>query len=217
MKYYSQFGEDKYLSENIKLPKNGVFIDIGAGNGLWGSNSKYFENLGWDGLCIEPNPIDYEKCLKIRNKVLNVAVSNKEGEVKFYLHKNTPSLSGLKIHNDSYKEIKVNALRLDSILKRENLKQVDILSIDTEGTEVDILNSFDICEVKPKIIIVEFITRGVKNDDLIKFFDNLSELYELKKVLGANHIYTLKGGFEEKKYPRHLFPTVKLASIEANG
>ena len=192
LKFYAQFLEDKYLFETFNLPRHGYFVDIGAGNGHYGSTTKFFENLGWSGLCIEPNTIDYLKCLKIRKNVLNAAVSSTEGKQKFYYCEKIPSLSGLKIHDENYKEIMVNCLRLDSIMKRYKIKHIDLLSIDTEGTEVDVLNSFDIRKVKPRIIIVEHITRKIENVELKEYFDQLSDLYKLKKTLGANWIFVLK-------------------------
>jgi hypothetical protein len=78
MKYYSQFEEDKYIIEKLKISKKGFFVDIGAGTGLNGSNTKAFENLGWDGICFEPNEINYQKCKSHRKRVYKIAVSSKE-------------------------------------------------------------------------------------------------------------------------------------------
>ena len=51
--YKSQFGQDKFLNENIfKNKRNGVFIDIGAHDGITYSNSYVFEKqLDWTGIC----------------------------------------------------------------------------------------------------------------------------------------------------------------------
>jgi hypothetical protein len=51
MKYYAQFGEDKFL-EKI-LPKYGWFVDVGAWNGRHLSNTYIFAASGWDGVEIE--------------------------------------------------------------------------------------------------------------------------------------------------------------------
>ena len=62
MKYYSQFEQDKFIYENYFINKTkGYFVDIGAHDGITFSNSKFFEELGWDGVCIEPNPKIFEK------------------------------------------------------------------------------------------------------------------------------------------------------------
>ena len=55
--YYSQLGQDRFLNENyFKNKLTGTFVDIGAHDGNTYSNSKFFENLGWSGLCVEPIP-----------------------------------------------------------------------------------------------------------------------------------------------------------------
>ena len=58
MTYYSQIEQDKYYIENIsKGKRNGIFLDIGANDGLFGSNTATLElEYGWSGLCIEANP-----------------------------------------------------------------------------------------------------------------------------------------------------------------
>jgi len=48
--YYSQYGQDKYLLEEIFQNKNdGYYVDIGAHDGISLSNTKKFEEIGWDG------------------------------------------------------------------------------------------------------------------------------------------------------------------------
>ena len=56
-KYYSQFGQDKFIIENIfKMKKNGFFIEAGAGDGINISNTYVLEKqYNWNGLCVEPN------------------------------------------------------------------------------------------------------------------------------------------------------------------
>ena len=57
MKFYSQCGQDKWAYENLFKNKNdGFFIEIGADDGIHFSNTKFFEDLGWNGICIEPSP-----------------------------------------------------------------------------------------------------------------------------------------------------------------
>jgi hypothetical protein len=47
--YYSQYGEDRRLIENIPLPGIGTFAEVGAADGRTFSNSLVFESLGWGG------------------------------------------------------------------------------------------------------------------------------------------------------------------------
>ncbi len=82
MKYYSQIGQDQYYIENIiNFKKNGIFIDIGANNGIHASNTATLEfDLGWTGVCIEANPNLIESLTKNRpnSKICNYAAWNKD-------------------------------------------------------------------------------------------------------------------------------------------
>jgi FkbM family methyltransferase len=98
MKFYSQFQQDQFTYENYFINKpNGVFVDIGAYDGEIDSNSLFFENLGWDGICIEPNPEIFKKLKNIRKcKCLPYAISDKNEITQFFQIKEGPStLSGL--------------------------------------------------------------------------------------------------------------------------
>ena len=54
MKFYSQFEQDKWLFENhFKDKKKGFFLEIGADDGIDKSNTKFYEELGWNGMCIK--------------------------------------------------------------------------------------------------------------------------------------------------------------------
>lgn len=60
MQYYSQNGQDAFIVKLFNGKRNGYFLDIGAYDGVYFSNSLTLEkSLGWEGICIEPNPLVY--------------------------------------------------------------------------------------------------------------------------------------------------------------
>ena len=84
--YHSQYGQDKIINERIFGSKrNGFFVDIGANDGITGSNTYFFEKeLSWKGVCIEPQPDIFNKLAKNRkSECHNCAVSSKTGTAKF--------------------------------------------------------------------------------------------------------------------------------------
>lgn len=173
--YYSQIGQDKFLNESIfKNKKNGVFVDIGAHDGISYSNSFYFEKeLNWQGICVEPNPFVYE-LLAVNRKceTVNACIYDKNGFVNFLLV-NGPSemLSGiyeeydlrhLKRIDHEVKELggsleikKIQSYTLNSLLAKHKLTNIDFLSIDTEGSEWTILKDLDFDRFLIKIICLE--------------------------------------------------------------
>ena len=55
--YFSQFGEDKWIVDNLRYPLEGIFVDVGASDGINGNNTYFFEKMGWQGLCIDADPV----------------------------------------------------------------------------------------------------------------------------------------------------------------
>lgn len=99
--YYSQDNQDKFLEENVfKGYKNGVFVDVGAHDGVSLNNTLYFEkNHNWSGINIEPIKTVYDKLIDNRPKCnnLNVAVCNNDGTTEFICNTGyTEMISGIK-------------------------------------------------------------------------------------------------------------------------
>lgn len=142
--------------------KNKFFIDVGATNGLNGSNTSLFEfYLNWNGICIEPNTIQYEKLTKNRNcKTYNCCISNTD-TIKEFLEVQGPvyALSGLKETydlngtdrlfseiqkmNDTIVKKNIEVKKLSTIMNENNITHVDYLSIDVEGHELNVLEGID--------------------------------------------------------------------------
>ena len=73
---------------------------------------------------------------------------------------------------------------MDTILSRINIEKIDFLSIDTEGTELDVLQGFDIERWMPKLLVIE----NNFNDTRVK--EHLSQFgYILSERLGVNDFY----------------------------
>jgi len=150
-KYYSQAGQDKWVAEFFNSKRNGYFLDIGAFDGVYYSNSYYLEKkLGWTGLLIEADPIYYKKLLKCRTaKSINIAVSDKVGESLFL----SSSVSG-KI--DEKGDVTVKTDTLVNIFKQNNVPNViDYMSLDIEGAEYTALLAFPFKEYKTILLTVE--------------------------------------------------------------
>ncbi len=177
--YYSQFGQDRFLDQQIfKGKKNGIFVDIGAYDGITSSNSYFFEkHRNWTGICIEPTPDAYEKLKKNRRaKTINGCVWKKTGPALFlkvmYPDGTAHELSGLlesydrrsfkalkeywtREHKYIIKEITVDCFSFNHLCAQAGYKAIDYLSIDTEGSELTILQSIDFTKFTIHIIGVE--------------------------------------------------------------
>lgn len=154
--FHSQWGEDRWLAEHFDVPNLGVFVDIGAGDGVRGSNSLYFENLGWRGLCVDADPRNHKPLRHRCCAVDTCAVSTTPGLWPFGMYAHKPSWSGLRRRGADYREILVECRPLEDLLQRWCVDQIDLLSIDVEGTELDVWDSFDHARHRPAVVIVEY-------------------------------------------------------------
>ena len=204
--YYSQHGQDKYLNENVfKNMKNGVFVDIGAHDGKTLSNTYFYEKeLNWRGICVEPILERYVDLVKNRNCIaMNCCVYNKHAIVPFMQSTGyTEMLSGIQEtydprHLDRLKNerdffggnteiINKVSYTLSEILILNHIDTVDYLSIDTEGSELQILQGIDFEKFNIKVIDVEN-----NYPDTFEAIDSLLISKNYKKLIhiGGDDIY----------------------------
>lgn len=170
--YNSQEMEDRWINENLELPENGVFLDIGACYPRTISNTAFFEiHKKWTGLAIEPDPVYYAALQRERTCILeNVAIHPTEKEMWF-----SPR-SNLEL-NKKDNSIKVDCERLDTLLKKHNIDHIDLISIDVEGFESLVWSSFNWLDYKPKVIITEHTEMGQFNDSFTKELLQNSDYY----------------------------------------
>lgn len=174
MKYHSQLMQDKFVDEYLGQKENGFFIDVGAHDGTSASNTLFFEeSRNWKGICIEPGPAEYEKLQANRKSHnINACVSDYDGESEYtYIEGPSMMLSGLtETYNRFHEErinreisqlggrvskIKLPVFRLQTILDQCGVTHVDYCSIDTEGSEFNIIRSIDFDKVSISVFSIE--------------------------------------------------------------
>jgi FkbM family methyltransferase len=146
MKSYSQLGQDIAVANYFQFQHGGYFIDVGAWDGVEISNTYMLEKeLGWQGICIEPLPNKFMHLQEHRNChcVQTAAYSANDLEFDFAV---AEGFSGIAKHINRHTEalnnekIKVKTKTLDTIMKIYNAPLfIEYLSIDTEGSEVEVL------------------------------------------------------------------------------
>lgn len=150
-------------------PSKGYFVEVGAYDGEFASNTSCLADHGWEGLYIEPIYEHYLKCMNRHDKnnvtVANVAIGTEEGEKKIYYGDTLTTLDKEQVERYSeidwtqhikFRETICDQLRLDTLMEKlEVPKQFDILVVDVEGKESEVFRSFDLSEWRPKMLIVE--------------------------------------------------------------
>jgi len=170
----SQRGEDILINKFFSAKKNGYYIDIGANDPWVLSNTGFFYKRGWRGITVEPNKALWNILMNERPNDIHVygLIEKYKGKKKFYIFDpHTLSTSSQSVAmsyiKQGYKLVssdKVQAYTLADIFSMvPKNKQVDILSIDTEGNELAILKSNDFSMFRPLIICIETLRHDVNN------------------------------------------------------
>ena len=141
--------------------KNGVFIEVGAADGGDQSNTILLEKkYSWTGLLVEPISEQFNFCKKVRKNsfVENCCLTgfeNSSEESEIYSSNLTSKIvtkNNLKENNEI--EIVKND-NLDNLLKKHHIENVDIMSLDVEGYEIEVLNGYNDDKKVIEYLIVE--------------------------------------------------------------
>ena len=142
--------------------RQGFFVEVGANQPQQGSQSWQFEQAGWRGVLVEPQPDLAERLRQVRRAhVVAAACSSPANAGK------TMTLHVLGPHSSLNPELAVTGVvaeaqidvpvrTLDEILREAGAPSpIDFVSIDVEGHEVDVLSGFDLARWHPRLILVE--------------------------------------------------------------
>lgn len=168
VKGYSQIGQDLEVLKIYNNKHNGYFVEIGASDGIELSNTYLLEsNYRWKGICVEPIPMKFELLCKNRPNSLcyRYAVYNESNKlVKFDICNSHSLLSGISNNIDCHKpivdrnktQIMTTTITLNDLLTKTNSPSfIEYLSLDTEGSELEILKSVDFQKYTFGVIDVE--------------------------------------------------------------
>lgn len=205
-KFLSQSGQDKIIKNYFfKDKKHGFFVEIGAFDGIMGSNCFHFEKfLNWEGIAFEPSNTQFEK-LKLNRKchLINKAIATEEKEVEFLeVEEGYTQMSG--ILNEKY--ISEETIKKDPRSKTKKIiittttfdknipfdKEIDYLSIDIEGGEMELLDSIDFKKYNIKVISVE--NNSPEKLNFKEFFDKKNFNYFDR--VGQDEIFYNKNYFK---------------------
>jgi FkbM family methyltransferase len=195
----------------------GVFFDVGAYDPITISNSHHFHMNNWNVFAFEANPNLISRLKSYRQNVYNYGISDvdtDDGYMSEVVSYNNPVINNLhwtasfscvgEINKDYINyfgkgnlpnDCKVNKINiklrtLNTIIEKEInniIGSIDILSIDTEGSELLVLKGIDLLKYKPKVIVVEAILDNINKIHDYLVYNN----YKLDKHVAYNYFYKL--------------------------
>ena len=195
VQWFSQRRQDFVVSTLLKGKKNGYFLDLAANDAVQISNTYALETFfDWNGLCIEPNPeywagLAYRKCQvaaavvgKTRNEELQFRYTQKgqRGGIVGEGFENKPLVS---IKKSKDVDLPRYGIPLVDIFERYNVPSViDYMSLDIEGAEDFVMESFPFAKYRVNVLTIERST-----DKLALLLERNG--YKLLKVLLSKQEY----------------------------
>ena len=214
--FTAQFAQDVMAYLFFCGKKDGFYIEIGANDGYNGSTTFFAQQLGWKGICIEPQKETFERLQKYRNCALyNFAISDKtRKDVEFITFPERDFRSGIAdtmsdSHIEEAKKLSsmstatINTVTFGDMMKDfPDVKHIDFLSIDTEGHEMNVLRSIDFDKYSFGLITIE----TEENSDVVEFVEQKG--YKPLLTAGSDVIFVPKNyRIEEKRYENSLSNT----------
>ncbi len=176
---YSQLGEDliiRHIFDALKV-ENPSYLDIGAHHPIYLSNTHLLYKNGSSGVCVEPDPILYQqiKATRKRDICLNIGIGiDTTNQADFFVVEpsvlNTFSKEEAERSERSgnlkiKKIIKVPLLNVNKIIAQYFQKTPNLISIDVEGLDLQIVQSFDFSNHRPDVFCIETLVFDGKYSD----------------------------------------------------
>jgi FkbM family methyltransferase len=188
LKSYSQEGEDMILRRLFEKQKEGFYVDVGAHHPKRFSNTFFFYKNGWRGINIDAMPNSMCLFNKIRPRDINIEIpiSDKKQKLKYYMF-NEPALNTFskeiaekRADKNDYKiisEKEMETSTLEEIFKKHlpYSQEIDFISIDVEGLDLQVLKSNNWKQFRPKFVLVEILGSSIKDIANSKEYKYLSE------------------------------------------
>jgi len=195
-KSYSQLKQDLNVISFFNNKKNLYFIDIGANDGKCLSNTFLLEKkYNWKGICSEPLPTAFKKLIKCRSVICdNNAVFSESGlSLNFSEAGVLSGITNFINHHEKAKkgnQIIVKTITLQSLLDNYKApKIIQYFSLDTEGTELEILKSVDFSKYTFLYINLEHNYIEPRRSEIRTLLLNNGYLYKGKNRFDDDYIH----------------------------
>ncbi|KAJ8966115.1 hypothetical protein NQ317_011020 [Molorchus minor] len=167
-----------YVIKLLKNKKEGIFVEAGAYSDGKTSKTEWLEEkLNWRGLLIQPDPRHYfslRRHNRQKSQAVHACLSPMPYPKEVTLHQESDEVKINSIHSNSLDEpdwfnTRVKCFPLFSLLLAMNVTNIDYLSLETGGTELQVLETIPFEHVKIEIIGIHLIVSGAEKDTIKKF------------------------------------------------
>jgi len=200
-----QWNQDWFIYHNFfrHYTSPGYYVDVGAMAPFVLSNTVAFDYCAnWEGICIEPNPGGQVALQVYRScKALNLCISGNASSHRFVMGSDTSHARQAK--EDEYGlAFGARCVSLEAALELGGRKRIDYMSVDVEGSELDIFENFPFEKFDIRVISLEVSHASAHRIDLLLLTRN----YVKVAILGQDAIYVSHAHLAESGTWPLIFP-----------
>lgn len=216
--FYSQQGEDIYIYNNFinNVCTDGIFVELGAMDGICYSNTKFFEDeLKMTGTLIEPTNQYYSLIQNRPNcKCYNLAVNYTKDKVRFLGDSATAGMVDTMSetfknhwHKNNDNEYYVDGEPISDILDKSDIKYIDLITIDVEGGEEVVLKTLNY-NIPIYVICIELDGHNTDKDERCRQI-LLDKGFTFNKRMCINEFWVNNNYFRKDLLYNESLPKIK--------
>jgi len=201
LKFYSQQNEDKYIYNFFDLDKTkkGTYLEIGACDGKLFSNTLTLNEVNrFNGILIEPQTNYFKELIKNRpnDTLFNCVVTDSASEKTLFIGENLEAGVLNNISTDlnrfpEWEKYKLENRMLKDLINSTEFNYLDIVSIDTEGSELEVIKSIDF-QIPIILMIIEAHQKDIERDSELKQILTSNGFKLVKKIRGNYWFFNTK-------------------------
>ncbi len=150
---------ERELVADFFAGRTGVFVEVGAFDPVFQSQTAQLELDGWNGVLIEPVPAQAANLRQNRrSQVFELACVGPKVKEKLrplVMRRGMSTLRLDRARRGGDPVINVPVATLDDVLAQAGFEHVDFVSVDVEGAELDVLRGFTLSRYKPALVLVD--------------------------------------------------------------
>ncbi|XP_060528365.1 protein Star [Cylas formicarius] len=190
--------DTEYVLKLLNNKKDGVFVEAGAySDGKTSKTEALERKYNWKGLLIQPDPRHYfnlRRHNRVRSQAVHACLSPMPYPREVTLHQETDGVKINSVYSNSLEDpdwlvTRVKCFPIYSLLLAMNVTSVDYFSLQSEGTELQVLETIPFDRVKIEVIGVHLLTNDSEKSTIKKFLS--TKQFTLMDTFNNTYIYMI--------------------------
>nr|ADJ97385.1 star [Tribolium castaneum] len=178
-----------YVLKLLNNKRDGVFVESGAYSDGKTSKTEWLEKkLGWRGLLIQSDTRHYfslRRHNRVRSQAIHACLSSMPYPKEVTFHQENEVKINSVVDDPDWFTTRIKCFPLFSLLLAMNVTTIDYLSLESAGTELQVLETIPFERVKIEVIGVHLLASEAERDTIKKFL----AMKQYAFMQGFNHTY----------------------------